>query len=140
MSQINLVIYKEIDQLTLAEAYLRKGQLIANNTEHPLQIAVVGPTQAGKSSLVNVLLNSTVASVSPLAGYTIHPQGFCNGVPLASCDALQWYFGRFQQMPQNQLPKDRHDCYSLSQNTIGSEILRPRRAMGHTRFRFYRFA
>lgn len=117
------VFQQRINQLILAEAYLRKGQLIADHPQHPLQIAVVGPTQAGKSSIVNVLLNSAVASVSPLAGYTMHPQGFCDGIAMASCDGLQWYFGRFQQLPQHQLPKDRHDCYSLTENTLDSEIL-----------------
>lgn len=114
---------QRIDQLILAEAFLRKGQLIDNNPEHPLHFAVVGPTQAGKSSLVNVLLKSDIASVSPLAGYTMHPQGFCDGISPTRCSGLQWYFGRFQQLPQNQLPKDRHDCYSLSPNTIDSEYL-----------------
>ena len=47
-----------IDQLILAEAFMRKGQLINSSPEQPLQMAIVGPTQAGKSSLVNVLLNS----------------------------------------------------------------------------------
>jgi GTPase SAR1 family protein len=114
---------RRIDQLILAEAFLRKGELIANNPGHPLQLAVVGPTQAGKSSLVNVLLNSDIASVSPLAGYTMHPQGFCDKISPAQCSGLQWYFGRFQQMPQHQLPKDRHDCYSLSQNSTDSSFL-----------------
>lgn len=114
---------QRIDGLILAEAFLRKGQMLSNKPDYPLQLAVVGPTQAGKSSLVNVLLNSSAASVSPLAGYTVHPQGFCNGVSQSACDGLQWYFGRFQQMEQNQLPKDRHDCYSLSQNTTESTFL-----------------
>jgi GTPase SAR1 family protein len=114
---------QRIDDLILAEAFLRKGQMLNNSSDYPLQIAVVGPTQAGKSSLVNALLNSSVASVSPLAGYTMHPQGFCNGVPLSACNGLQWYFGRFQQMQQSQLPKDRHDCYSLTENTANSSLL-----------------
>ncbi len=114
---------QRIDDLILAEAFLRKGQMLGNMTAYPLQIAVVGPTQAGKSSLVNVLLNSPVASVSPLAGYTMHPQGFCNGITLSDCSGLQWYFGRFQQLPQNQLPKDRHDCYSLTQSSNNSPYL-----------------
>ncbi|MBK8817431.1 MAG: 50S ribosome-binding GTPase [Methylococcaceae bacterium] len=112
-----------IDDLILAEAFLRKGQLLNKLPNSPLQLAVVGPTQAGKSTLVNVLLNSTVASVSPLAGYTMHPQGFCNGITISDCSDLQWYFGRFQQIPQEQLPKDRHDCYSLTQNTQNSPFL-----------------
>ena len=119
----NSIYQQRIDDLILAEAFLRKGQMLTNTPDYPLQIAVVGPTQAGKSSLVNALLNSSVASVSPLAGYTMHPQGFCDGVNLAACSGLQWYFGRFQQMLQSQLPKDRHDCYSLTENTTDSAYL-----------------
>ena len=119
----NLRFQQRIDDLILAEAFLRKGQMLNKAPDYPLQVAVVGPTQAGKSSLVNVLLNSSVAGVSPLAGYTMHPQGFCDGVPLSACNGLQWYFGRFQQMPQIQLPKDRHDCYSLTENTTNSSYL-----------------
>jgi GTPase SAR1 family protein len=118
--------YQErINDLILAEAFLRKGQMLIKSPDYPLQIAVVGPTQAGKSSLVNVLLNSAVASVSPLAGYTIHPQGFCDGVALSECSGLQWYFGRFEQIEQSKLPKDRHDCYAISQNTNDSTLLPP---------------
>ncbi|MGZ8190657.1 MAG: GTPase domain-containing protein [Methylococcaceae bacterium] len=117
------VYQQRIDQLILAEAFIRKGQLIASSPEQPLQIAVVGPTQAGKSSLVNVLLNSNVAGVSPLAGYTIHPQGFCHGIGIADCRGLQRYFGRFQQLPQAQLTKNRHDCYSLTENINDSKLL-----------------
>ena len=119
----NSIYQQRIDDLILAEAFLRKGQLLNATPDHPLQIAVVGPTQAGKSSLVNALLNSSVASVSPLAGYTMHPQGFCDGVQLSACGGLQWYFGRFQQLLQSQLSKDRHDCYSLTQNTTDSTFL-----------------
>ncbi len=104
---------QRIDQLILAEAFMRKGQLL-NKATQPLQIAVIGPTQAGKSSLVNVLLNQPVAGVSPLAGYTVHPQGFCQGVSLADCQDLAHYFGRFQQLSQNELSKQRYDCYSLT--------------------------
>lgn len=114
---------QRINDLILAEAFLRKGQMLTTTPDHPLQIAVVGPTQAGKSSLVNALLNSSVASVSPLAGYTMHPQGFCDGVTISACSGLQWYFGRFQQLLQSQLTKDRHDCYSLTQNTTDSTFL-----------------
>ena len=114
---------QRIDQLILAEAYIRKGQLINGPTGQPLQITVVGPTQAGKSSLVNVLLNSKVAGVSPLAGYTIHPHGFCHGVSLVDCTGLQRYFGRFQQLQQTQIPRDRHDCYSLTETASKSPHL-----------------
>ncbi|MGR9087142.1 MAG: GTPase, partial [Gammaproteobacteria bacterium] len=89
---------QRIDQLILAEAFLRKGQLIESSAGMPLQIAIIGPTQSGKSSLVNVLLQTEQAGVSPLAGYTVHPQGFCHGVSIDQCSGLQRYFGRFQQL------------------------------------------
>jgi GTPase SAR1 family protein len=114
---------QRIDQLILAEAFIRKGQLLEASQQPVLHMAVVGPTQAGKSSLVNVLLSSSVAGVSPLAGYTIHPQGFCNGISAQDCTGLQRYFGRFQQLQPSQLNKDRHDCYSLTENTTHSELL-----------------
>lgn len=114
---------QRIDQLILAEAFIRKGQLVNSSQNQPLQIAVVGPTQAGKSSLVNVLLNTNIAGVSPLAGYTIHPQGFCHGINLADCNRLQHYFGRFQQLQTSQLSKDRYDCYSLAISTADSVLL-----------------
>lgn len=116
---------QRVDQLILAEAFMRKGQLIASIPEHPLQITVIGPTQAGKSSLVNLLLNSHIAGVSPLAGYTVHPEGFCNGISLKDCSDLQRYFGRFQQLQQGQVPADRYDCYLLTENTTDSDYLPP---------------
>lgn len=120
---VKITYQQRIDQLILAEAFIRKGRLLDASVKPLLQMAVVGPTQAGKSSLVNVLLNSNAAGVSPLAGYTIHPQGFCNGVNLEDCNGLQRYFGRFQQLQQTQLSKDRHDCYSLTENTADSGLL-----------------
>ncbi|MCX7100728.1 MAG: 50S ribosome-binding GTPase [Methylobacter sp.] len=117
------VYQQRIDELILAEAFLRKGQLLTSSEKPLLQIAIIGPTQAGKSSLVNVLLSSSIAGVSPLAGYTIHPQGFCNGIDTEDCLCLQRYFGRFQQLQQTQLSKDRHDCYSLTQNILPSGLL-----------------
>ncbi len=44
----------------------------------------MGPTQVGKSTVVNLLLGKRVAEVSPLAGYTIHPQGFA--INAAGCE------------------------------------------------------
>ncbi len=120
---ISATYQQRIDQLILAEAFIRKGQLSDSLPEHLLQIAVVGPTQAGKSSLMNVILNSDLAGVSPLAGYTAHPQGFCNGVTIADCSWLQRYFGRFQQLQLDQLSKNRYDCYSLTENNNDSSYL-----------------
>jgi hypothetical protein len=62
-------------QLTLAEAALRHA--LSPHTRPP-QLAVLGPTQTGKSTVVNLLLGCAVADVSPLAGFTVHPQGFAD--------------------------------------------------------------
>ncbi len=121
----HLQYQQRIDQLILAEAFIRKGQLIDLKAKLPLQIAVVGPTQAGKSSLVNVLLNSNVAGVSPLAGYTVHPQGFCHRVSEHECSDLQRYFGRFQCLPTAQLTVERYDCYALTEVAGASPYLPP---------------
>jgi len=116
---------QRIDQLTLAEAFVRKGQILGQMDGLPVQIAVIGPTQVGKSSVVNVLLGCQTAGVSPLAGYTVHPQGFCHNLPISECSGLQRYFGRFQCIPQQDLDKNRHDCYSLSPASNGSGLLPP---------------
>lgn len=106
-------LQKQEPSLALAEAFLRLNAL-PSRKPGPLQIAVIGPTQAGKSSLVNCLCRQTAAQVSPLAGHTIHPQGFCLGVNEVGLDWLKAYFSGFQQLPPNQLPRNRYDCYSLT--------------------------
>ena len=111
-----------VEQLILMEAFLHKGQLIERNA-HPLHIAVVGPTQSGKSTLVNLLLNQDVAGVSPLAGFTVHPQGFA--VDLAS-DALvevETHFSGFNKVEQFSLSSERYNSFSLT--PISSSHLSP---------------
>lgn len=116
---------ESFNSLTLAEAFLKKGHLNRERPEHPLQIAVIGPTQAGKSSVVNLLLQGDFAGVSPLAGYTVHPQGFCFGVDVAQCDWLSEYFDTYERKAQTALPRDRHDCYALSEVAAGDIPLSP---------------
>jgi GTPase SAR1 family protein len=128
LNQSNNDIYKvkfqqRIEQLLLADSFLRKGQLINSFPKQLLNIALLGPTQAGKSTIANVLLNTNSAIVSPLASYTVQPHGFCYGLNLDSCAGLQQYFGRFQQLHQAQISRDRYDCYSLSQVSSNSSLL-----------------
>jgi hypothetical protein len=114
---------QRIEQLLHGEAFIRKGQLIDTNPQFPLQIAVIGPTQAGKSSIVNLLLNNDVAGVSPLAAYTVHPHGFCHGLNSDDCDGMQHYFGRFQCLEERMLSRNRFDCYSLANSETHSPLL-----------------
>jgi len=114
---------QRIEELQLAEAFVRKGKLLADKPHFPLQIAVIGPTQAGKSSIVNLLLNSQLASASPLAGYTVHPHGYCHGLNRDQLDGLQYYFHPFQCLEENRLQRQRYDCYSLTDNPAASAVL-----------------
>ncbi len=116
---------QRLEQLLFAEAFIRKGMLYESSSKVPLQVAIIGPTQAGKSSVANVILNTQLAGVSPLAGYTVHPQGFCHQVGLQDCSALQNYFGRFQQLSLSELSPERHDCYSLAEVDKESPLLPP---------------
>jgi len=111
------------EQLLYGEAFIRKGQLLASTPNFPLQIAVIGPTQAGKSSIVNLLLHDNLAGVSPLAGYTVHPHGFCHGLSSADCNGMQHYFGRFQCLEESMLSRQRYDCYSLANSRNRSPLL-----------------
>ncbi len=111
----NTAFQQHIETLSLAESFLLKGRLIEEKPVHPLQIAVIGPTQAGKSSVTNLLLGSKAAGVSPLAGYTVHPQGFSCGVKDPEDDWLKSYFRGFQQVAQSELARNRYQCYSLTE-------------------------
>ncbi|MBF0255811.1 MAG: 50S ribosome-binding GTPase [Gammaproteobacteria bacterium] len=68
------------DNPSLLSLIYANGLLLraAQTAPLPLQLAVIGPTQVGKSSLVNLLLGSDRAGVSPLAGHTRHAQGFAS--------------------------------------------------------------
>lgn len=99
--------------LRLAEACLDKYALNRHFPDHPLQIAVVGPTQVGKSSLVNLLLGETRAKVSPLAGYTVHPQGFPLNVQESELLWLDAYFGDYRRCAPDRLSKKRFDLFGL---------------------------
>ena len=116
---------QRIEQLVFTESFVRKGSLTDSSSGTPLQIAIIGPTQVGKSSVANLILNGNLAGVSPLAGYTVHPQGFCCHTTTEVCADLQNYFGRFQQLNIDELSNERHDCYALTSNASESSLLPP---------------
>ncbi len=61
--------------IELALAALRYLDAAPGSAARPPQVAVVGPTQAGKSTVFNLLLGGVHSEVSPLAGFTVHPRG-----------------------------------------------------------------
>jgi hypothetical protein len=106
-----------LTELLLAEAALRYARPEAASRENrPLQLAVLGPTQTGKSTIVNLILGNHVAEVSPLAGFTIHPQGFWSVPDKQDEHWLSDLFPGWQRCEADQLPRDEHrlDRYALA--------------------------
>jgi GTPase SAR1 family protein len=104
---------RRVAALQLAEAALRDLVTLANPVPRPLQVAVLGPTQVGKSTVVNLLIGQSVAEVSPLAGFTIHPQGFA--LPSREVN-LAWigpFFPGWERLESAALSRERLDCYAL---------------------------
>ena len=101
--------------LRLAEACLEKAELNRVLPGHPLQIAVIGPTQSGKSSLVNLLLGEERARVSPLAGYTVHPQGFPLNIQDVDWAWLDGYFQDYRRCLPELLPPASYSHYALAE-------------------------
>ncbi|MEM9604261.1 MAG: GTPase domain-containing protein [Pseudomonadota bacterium] len=65
--------------LQLAASGLQKADWRESDPAHPVQVVVFGPTQSGKSTAVNLLLDAEAAGVSALAGHTVHAQAFHQG-------------------------------------------------------------
>ena len=111
-----------LNSLQLAKALLEKiGQNDAADkaperepASTPLHYVILGPTQAGKSSLVNLLLGNDTASVSALAGFTVHAQGFAIGSPSARTLAdVAAVMAPQRQVATDALERDALDQYSL---------------------------
>ncbi|MBL8879915.1 MAG: 50S ribosome-binding GTPase [Phycisphaerales bacterium] len=97
------------EALILAEAALRN----CDAPERPLSIVVLGPTQVGKSSVVNVLLGASAAGVSPLAGFTIHAHGFVLGDFAAAERRATCALPDRRRVSVSELRRDRLDEFAL---------------------------
>ena len=104
--------------LRLAEASLEKLAVNGRVPAHPLQIAVIGPTQSGKSSLVNLLLGEGRAQVSPLAGYTVHPQGFPLNTATSAWDWLDRYFSGYRRCRPEELELGHYGYFALGETLV----------------------
>ncbi|MBM4201194.1 MAG: hypothetical protein FJ189_07895, partial [Gammaproteobacteria bacterium] len=101
--------------LELSIASLDRDVLHRTFPDLPPQIGLLGPTQAGKSSMANWLMGLDRAGVSPLAGFTIHPQGFCWGSGAdAAADALVPFFHGLERVEPAALSRDQLARYTLA--------------------------
>ena len=110
--------------LEFAESVLEKTEWLATHPQHPLHVAIVGPTQAGKSSVINWLAGETLAEASPLAGFTVHPQGFALTTDNAELDGLDAFFQGYQRVARDALDHQQLDAYSLEPAPSNSGKLR----------------
>jgi len=85
----------------------------------PHQIVVIGPTQAGKSTLVNLLIGREVAKISPLAGYTRHLHGFSSDVLTRDqIDAIANLLHNMKHVEEEQLNSANSDSFALISTSI----------------------
>ena len=108
-------LHRVLFSLELSIACIDRDRLHQTAPELPPQIGLLGPTQAGKSSMVNWLLGGQYASVSPLAGFTVHPQGFGWGPESnLAADALVSFFHGLERAEPEALDRERLDRYSIT--------------------------
>lgn len=98
------------DALCVACAALR--DLRRDRGARPVQICVIGPTQVGKSTIVNSLLGIPAAEVSPLAGFTVHAQAFAPPGDTSWADDL---IPGFHRTSAAGLRRDDLDAYAVTQ-------------------------
>ena len=106
--------------LAFTEAYLEKAEIFARHPDMPTHIAVLGPTQSGKSSVINWLLQDEAAEMSPLAGYTVHPQGFSIGDDPHRYEGLAGYFRNYVRCHRRELNHGQLDSYSLDEIAVSA--------------------
>ncbi|MEP0845866.1 MAG: 50S ribosome-binding GTPase [Phycisphaerae bacterium] len=103
-----------LDSLLLADAALRHADA---RLRRPIpHLAVIGPTQVGKSTVVNLLSAEPAAGVSPLAGFTVHPQAFAIGTPPPDADAdalLGGAFADWRRCDPGELSRDDLACFGF---------------------------
>jgi len=109
--------------LRLADASLDKQKLNQTHPDHPLQVVIVGPTQAGKSTLCNLLLDTNVAAISALAGFTVHAQGFAANVKNANFKLLEELMLPLTRVPLDALNPDQLGHYVLESVKQGPNAL-----------------
>jgi len=116
------------DEVRLARATAVRLSLPAT-AEPGRQLVVLGPTQAGKSTVVNRLLDVEVAGVSALAGHTVHAQAFVPTEDGARArERLPILLEPLRAVAREALDRTVLDTWSLQGVTPGAHALAPRDA------------
>ncbi|MFK7996241.1 MAG: GTPase domain-containing protein [Granulosicoccus sp.] len=116
-------LLEQLPTLQVASAALQKVALDNEYPDHVKHIAVLGPTQSGKSTIVNVVLDTHAASASALAGFTVHTQGYASTVNASDAQYVNSMMAPLQRTAANTLTSDRLDCYVLEQVGTGKNSM-----------------
>lgn len=116
-------VSEHLSELRLADAILDKIHLDQTYPSRQHHIAVLGPTQSGKSSLVNTLLDYRAASVSPLAGFTVHTQGYATSISDADIAMSEGIMAPLQKTPAKLLDGQVLDAYVLESVDVGNQVM-----------------
>ena len=116
-------IIDHFNSLRLADATLDKIKLNEAAPDHPAQLVVLGPTQAGKSTLCNIILDENHAGISSLAGFTVHAQGFAINCEEAELKAIEPLFHPHTRVPADQLDPTHFDQFVLQSKPPGKQAL-----------------
>jgi len=111
------------NDLRLVDACLDKVALNEQHPHHPLQVGIVGPTQSGKSTLVNLLTDSDSAGISARAGYTVHAQGFGLGLSESDLTPINSVLEPMVRVAANELNTDALNAYVLEPVIAGASAL-----------------
>lgn len=110
-------LQQSMSSLLVAESAQKKITLCEHYPDHPRQIVIIGPTQVGKSSVVNLLLEQELAEASAKAGFTVHCQGYAVDVASDDIAADSWhktYFNGFESREQSMLDRQLLNEYSIT--------------------------
>lgn len=116
-------LLKSFNTLQLADAVIDSARLVDAHSDYAMQLAVIGPTQSGKSTLVNALLDTDVAGISALAGFTVHAQGYATGCREDQLTVLQKVMAPLVRTAANQLDADELNSYALESIVAGSKAI-----------------
>jgi len=104
---------KQRQSLALATTLLRRNEVKALYPQVQ-QVVVVGPTQVGKSTVINHLTGENSAGVNALAGYTRHPQGFFT-FALESAALGRKMFPEWKLTSKTELDANNNKQYSIDE-------------------------
>lgn len=116
-------LLQALNTLQLTDAVLAKLQLMQSDPYRCVQIAIIGPTQSGKSTLVNVLLDCNAASISALAGFTVHAQGYAAGVSEHDLQSMEALMAPMHRTLAAQLDANKLDTYVLEPVSKGTQAI-----------------